>query len=216
MIGPSLMTFGVVSDSLMEGPGGVFFGLVKETDAWIRPSFLGQTNVRSFVIDLASTSPSLILTTTPVIAGDYIPLAKDLNRRYGDPTIHYTARAKEIRVNGNPLLVAKKPIYVIFDTGVTGMVVSQQLFDERYAMARKNRERSLWGSVEISFRTKQGKTVQIASQKKPITTPMGNMPWKGFNAHLIVIGLSFLDGNKLSVDIDEAKLWIEEGAKNPR
>jgi hypothetical protein len=219
MIGPSLMTFGVLSDSLMEGPGGVFFGLVKETDAWIRPSFLGQTNVRSFIIDLASISPSLTLTTMPVITGDYIPLVKDLNRRYGDPTIHYTARAKEIRVNGKKIGWeyedgSTKPIYVIFDTGVTGMVVSRQLFDERYAVARKNRERSLWGSVEISFRTKQGKTVQLASQEKPMTTPMVDMPWRGFNAHLIVIGLSFLNGNKLSVDIDDAKLWIEQGAKS--
>jgi hypothetical protein len=209
MIGPSLTTFGVLSESLMSGSGGVFFGLVRDTDAWIRPSFLGQTNVRAFAIDLASTSPSLTLTTTSIIAGDYIPLVKDLNRRYGDPTIHYTARAKEILVNGNPI-GKSKPIYVIFDTGVTGMVMSEELYNERYILARKNRERNLWGNVEISFQTKQGKTVQIAS-KKPLTTPMGDMPWKGFNAHLIVIGLSFLDGNMFSVDIDKGRLMIETG-----
>ena len=52
-MGASLFTFGVLSESLMDGPGGVFFGLIRDTDAWIRPSFLGQTEVRSFQIDLA-------------------------------------------------------------------------------------------------------------------------------------------------------------------
>mmetsp|Transcript_16724 Transcript_16724/g.23595 ORF Transcript_16724/g.23595 Transcript_16724/m.23595 type:complete len:414 (+) Transcript_16724:43-1284(+) len=208
MIGPSQMIFGVLSESLMDGPGGVFFGLVRDTDKRIRPSFLGQTPVRSFEIDLASTRKMLTLTTTSLINGDYIPLVKDLNRRYGDPTIHYTARANSIRANGTPLGKDGKPIYVIFDTGVTGMVVSQELFDERYAVARAQRERNLWGKVDVSFTTKSGKTVSMEATK-PLTTPFGEVPWKGFNAHLVVVGLSFLDGNKMTVDIDKGKLWLE-------
>jgi hypothetical protein len=99
---------------------------------------------------------------------------------------------------------------VIFDTGVTGMVVSRELYNERYNLARKRRERNLWGDVKVTFRTAQGKTVDI-SAIKPLTTPFDpKVTWKKFRrGHLIVLGLSFFDGNTLTIDIDKEKLWIE-------
>lgn len=145
---------------------------------------------------------------------DYIPLVRDLNRKYGDPVIHYTAKAVDVQANGNSIFannnnkVKKKTIYVIFDTGVTGMVVSRELFDERYVMARQNKEKSLWGSVQITFQTHQGNTVSLSAQK-PVTTPLGMKPWPKFNnAHLIVLGLAFLDGRKMLIDMDGQKLQL--------
>ena len=228
MMGPKSMVFGVLAESLMDGPGGVFMGLVKYTDNWIRPSFLGQTNVKAFSIDLANPQQkSFTLSTQSLLPTknnnknnnkyDYIPLVNDLNRRYGDPTIHYTARAQSITVNGFPLASGKKkPIYVIIDTGVTGMSVSQELFDERYIMARRNKERNLWDNVEVTFQSKGGDKITLKSQRKPITTPIGDIPWKGFNnnAHLVVLGLSFLDGNVMTFDIDDGKFWIETPVAN--
>lgn len=85
------------------------------------------------------------------------------------------------------------------------MVVSRELFDERYASARKNKERNLWGTVDVDFRTKGGEVVTLTATK-PIVTPLGEAPWKGFDAHLVVVGLSFLDGNKITIDIDDRKL----------
>ena len=55
LLGPELLTFGVVDDDIMSGPGGVFFGLIKNTDSWIRPTFLGQTDIKSFTVDLMIT-----------------------------------------------------------------------------------------------------------------------------------------------------------------
>jgi len=214
LMGPSdsSLIFGVASDGLMSGPGGVFFGLVKETDGWIRPSFLSQTSVTSFRIDLASIPRTLSLSTTPLIQGsDYVKLVSDLRRRYGDPTQHYTARAKSIKVNGSFLARGDgKPIYVIFDTGVTGLVVSRELFDERYITARSRRERNLWGDVSVSFKSKMGKTVEL-SAISPVTTVLPEMPLKNFDGHLVVVGLSFMDDNILTVDIDRGRLWIESG-----
>jgi hypothetical protein len=216
--GPPLITFGVASESIMAGPGGVFFGMIRDTADWIRPSFLGQTAVQSFEIDLrrATTPKTLTLSTTPMINKntgdhDYIRLTSDLRRRYSDPVSHYTARAKSISVNGGAPLAAAdgKPIYVIFDTGVTGMVVSRELFNERYTLARQRKERNLWGNVTLSFRTARGKTLDL-SATKPLTTPFDpQVTWKKFRGHLIVLGLSFLDGNKLTIDIDKEQLWIE-------
>eukprot|EP01083_Nonionella_stella_P276588 939872_1 len=56
LLGPELLTFGVVDDDIMSGPGGVFFGLIKNTDSWIRPTFLGQTDIKSFTVDLMTHS----------------------------------------------------------------------------------------------------------------------------------------------------------------
>ena len=55
------LTFGVVGPDLLDGPGGVFFGLIKDTDSWIRPSFLGQTGYTSFSIDFRH-NPQLTLS----------------------------------------------------------------------------------------------------------------------------------------------------------
>ena len=244
------VVFGVLDRDLLNGPGGVFFGLIKETDRWIRPSFLGQTGYTSFCVDLRHrnnfqavdgaqvnnaesflTTPRLVLSKQSMIgtgkwrgvnpsvedggnteSEDWIPLVRDLNKRYGAPVVHYTVKASRFVVNGLPLLInKKKPLYVIFDTGVSGMVVSQELFDGRYLQARKNREKSLWGSVEVSFLTNTGKTITF-NATKPITTPLGKAtPWKGFKGNLIAVGLAFLEGFAMTVDVDDGKILFAEG-----
>jgi len=160
--------FGVVSESILSGPGGVFFGMIRDTDKRIRPSFLGQTDVQAFCINLRSRQlPTLTLSNRPLLVEntgigndstgttDYIPMTNILRRKYGDPVGHYTACAQSIYVNGYPLATTtrtttepddvdasnsnnnkkKKPItttiLVIFDTGVTGMVVSRSLYEEQ-------------------------------------------------------------------------------------
>ena len=224
------LVFGVFGPALLDGPGGVFLGLIKDTDSWIRPSFLGQTDYQSFCVDLrhASTAndssgadqptekddgPKLILSKQSMIHDDnYIPLIRDLNRRYKDPVGHYTAKVASFVVNGLPLDLRNQrwPTYVIFDTGVTGMVVSQELFDGRYLQARKNKEKSLWGQVEVSFLTQDGQQVQLAATK-PVTTPLGlATPWRRFKGNLIVLGLAFLDGHAMTIDIEQGKLQFQE------
>eukprot|EP00536_Pseudo-nitzschia_multiseries_P005038 jgi/Psemu1/189648/e_gw1.91.69.1 len=219
--------FGVLGEDLLNGSGGVFFGLIRETDRWIRPSFLGQTGYTSFCVDLrhspseqtadARSGPKLVLSKTPMIGGftdsdedkgNVIPLVRDLKKRYGAPVVHYTAKASRLVVNGLPLRIdsQKRPLYVIFDTGVSGMVVSQELFDGRYLQARKNREKSLWGTVSVTFETLSGREV-VLSAKKPIATPLGKaIPWKGFKGNLLVLGLAFLDGRAMTVDTERGAL----------
>ena len=213
LMGTGEMVFGVLSDSLMRGPGGLFLGLIRDTDKWIRPSFLGQTSVKALEIDLKESSDPKTLTLWSKLLNqneDYIPLVRDLNRKYGDPVNHYTARVSAFEVNGCEVLDAKnrRPIYVIFDTGVTGMVVSSELLDQRYRKARQNKEKSLWGNVKVSISSHLGDTVSVTA-RKPVTTPLGEKPWPKFrNAHLIVVGLAFLDGRKIGIDIDRQRLYL--------
>ena len=203
MIFPStLLTFGVLSESLMDGSGGVFLGLIRDTDTWIRPSFLGQTKTKSFQIDLRRPREqcSLTLSTNrswnfflndnnnnndPVVDRFSIPLVNDLNRKYGDPVLHYVAKMETILVNGRILPVdRKKPIYVIIDTGVTGMVVSEELWNIRYETARRNKEKGLWNTVDIVFSKGDNGSGDKNDEKqlfklnavKPITTTLANGP----------------------------------------
>ena len=228
--------FGVASEDIMGGPGGVFFGMIRDTDARIRPSFLGQTDVRAFRVDLAARPRTLTLSNQDLIAtagssgqdgeiieGDYIPMTNLLRRRYGDPVGHYTALAQSINVDGYPLvdttIEKNSEILVIFDTGVTGMVVSRGLFDEQYILARKRKQKRLFGDVELSFSTALGKVTTTLSATNPLATPFDpEKTWKKFpkrregkksNTHIIVMGLAFLEGRSLTVDIDKERLWVE-------
>lgn len=207
---PKNLTFGVFGPELLDGPGGVFFGLIKHTDSWIRPSFLGQTGYSSFTVDLRQ-KPQLVLSKESMIDGDdYIPLVRDLNRRRKAPVVHYTAKASSFVVNGFPLYSDKKnPIYIIFDTGLSGMSVSDELWDGRNMQARKNKEKSLWGNITVSFKTTGGNEVEL-SAVKPITGPLGRdtplTRLKGGN--LIVLGLSFLSNTSFTVDADDDKLQL--------
>ena len=218
---PNSMIFGVLSESLMDGPGGIFLGLVKNTDTRIRPSFLGQSNVKAFSIDLRErTDPKTLALSKENdgwIKDDWVQLngVKALQKG-GDPTRHYSAEALEVSVNGTPLLASnakgkkKKKTIVIFDTGVSGMIICPDLWGERNTIARANRERNLWGQVDVSFRTQNGAKLTL-SATKPLTTPFGSdRPWeKPFDSHLIVVGLAFLDNKKTTIDIDNERLWIE-------
>jgi len=226
----SLMTFGVISESLMDGPGGIFMGLVKKTDHRIRPSFLGQSDVSAFSIDLREKeggSKSLTLPSFQKVdtsertslggmfsTQNAIRCNLDLNKKYGDPTIHYVGVASSITANGSNLASTSHrngKIYCIFDTGCSGMSVSPGLFDERYATARAQKEKSLWGTVDVELTTIAGETVTL-SAKRPITTPLGSeRPWgKKLDGHLIVLGLSFLEGRKMTVDSDGGFIWFED------
>ena len=95
------------------------------------------------------------------------------------------------------------------------MTISRELFNERYSQARERKERSLWGRVDISFRTKNGKRLTV-SANKPLTTPFDpQQAWKRFKGHLIVMGLSFLDGNEITIDMDEQRLIFEPKKATP-
>mmetsp|Transcript_11690 Transcript_11690/g.23462 ORF Transcript_11690/g.23462 Transcript_11690/m.23462 type:complete len:430 (+) Transcript_11690:65-1354(+) len=217
----SSMVFGVVSESLLDGSGGLFLGLVKETNSWIRPSFLGQSDVGAFSVDLREREgfdKSLTLYggsrqpqqkfSNPSYA---IPLVRDLNKRFGDATIHYVGVASSLIVNGNNLATSSRrnKIYVIFDTGCTGMSISTSLFNERYSIARERRENNLWGNVELQFNTVSGGMASL-NAKKPLTTTLDDRPWgKKLDGHLIVLGLAFLEGHEMTVDIDNDKIWFD-------
>lgn len=208
---PQDLVFGVFGPDMLDGPGGVFFGLIKETDRRIYPSFLGQTGYEAFCVDLRRSGPQLVLSKMPMIRdGNYIPLVRDLNRRYKASVVHYTAVASQLIVNGSPIRWnEKKPTYVIFDSGCSGMSVSEGLFDDRYVQARKNKEKSLWGEVTVTFETRAGNEVHLTATK-PFTTSLDNKTLSRYRGNIIVLGLAFLDGLAMTIDVGEGKLQFSK------
>ena len=122
MTNQPLITLGVAGECILGGPDDGFLGLIRDTEAWIRPSFLSQTLVSSFQLDLGTPKKNLALSQDPWIASDQqqdaIRLTFNLRQKYGDPVSHDTCRAHSISVNGVPLVVDsgsknKEPIYVM-------------------------------------------------------------------------------------------------------
>lgn len=208
------VVFGVLSDSLVGRPGGVFLGLVKREAAGIRPTFLSQTPFQAFSVDLRA-DPKLVLSTVPLVPADakYLPMF-DL-RPFGSPVEHYATRVSGLRVNGRKLrLPDGKPIFAIFDTGTTGMSMSTALWDAAMASylggVRRGSGEPRWpGVFDVDLRTGDRSPPVTMSVDRPFpTTPIRKIPWKRFDGHLIVLGLSFLQRRALTVDVDKRRMWL--------
>lgn len=210
------VVFGVLSDQLVGRPGGVFLGLVKYGRDGIRPTFLSQTRYEAFKIDLLDLqAPKLVLSTAPMIPVDARWLQMIDLRPFGSPVEHYAARVRAFRVNGRELrLPDRKPIVAIFDTGTTGLAISPSLWEASMASYLDGNGAPWTSVVEIEMATERDGAAPVAlSVSRPFpTTPIAQIPWPKFDGHLIVLGLSFLQGREFTVDIDKRRMWLGKGS----
>jgi hypothetical protein len=215
------LSFGVTSQTVGRAGsagGGVgsapFVGLVKRRADWIRPTFLEQTDVSSFALDFEKDE--LILSRDALIAKDekknVFPLV-DL-RPMGAPVFHYAVLVDELWINGGKYrprdrTQKPKPIYAVFDSGVTGCLVSRDLFydsDFEFGIfechARIKAEDGESVAVGTSLRTCTGRCLLLAL---PV-----DVPWKGFeDAHVVFLGLAFMYANGgVAVDADDGRLRL--------
>jgi hypothetical protein len=218
------LSFGVTSQTVGRAgsaAGGVgsapFVGLVKQRADWIRPTFLEQTDVASFALDFEKDE--LLLSRDDLIprgvSRNVFPLV-DL-RPMGAPVFHYAVKVEELWINGGRYRgrdVPLKPIYAVFDSGVTGALVSRELFyDSDFEFgtfechARIRGEDGARVSVGTSLRTCTGRCLFLAL---PV-----EVPWVGFeDAHVIFLGLAFMYGQGgITVDADAKRLAL--GAFGP-
>ena len=89
------------------------------------------------------------------------------------------------------------------------MTVSNELFDGRYLQAGKNKEKSLWGNVTITFKTHAGNEVELRATK-PLTTTLDNKTMSKYKRNIIVVGLAFLDRLAMAIDTKEGKLQFSK------
>jgi hypothetical protein len=116
------------------GASAPMFGLVRDVAEGIRPSFLSQIpDVSAFTIDFESSMLTLMLrgssnqTPNEREGASVLPLV-DL-RPFGAPAYEYACKVERLVVNGYDVNVGK-PIYCVFDSGTTGMLVSRQLWEK--------------------------------------------------------------------------------------
>lgn len=207
------MTFGVLSDELVGRPGGVFLGLVKREAEGIRPTFLSQTPFQSFRIDLRRRdAPRLDMSAAPLVPADADALPLVDLRPFGSPVEHYATRVSAVRVNGAPLEPADgKPVYAIWDSGTTGLAMSCGLWDAALAKYVGGAPAPWTGTVDVELPTARRGRALVSADRPTPTTPIGALPWPGFDGHLLVLGLSFLEGRALTVDCDRSRLWLGYG-----
>ena len=215
--------FGVTSEvTAKEGSSGSpasyapFVGLVKERAGdWIRPTFLGQTDVTSFSLDF--TTDTLVLSRREQIPRELRAGTMSMVdlRPLGSPVFHYAVEVEELWINGSRHKT-DIPIYVVFDSGTTGMLVDRDLF--------YNSDLSL-GTFEchMKMRGEDGSRVQIGSSLRTctsrclfLTLPI-DVPWDGVRrgeAHVIFAGLAFMfNQGSLTVDADARRVRLGGGFK---
>ena len=216
------------------GEGGVYLGLVKHRQPFIRPTFLEQTDAQSLRFDLDDARDRTLEISTggPLIprGADAVPMV-DL-RPLGAPVEPYAAVAARLLVNGEPVRL-RRPVVVVFDTGTTGATVSDTLLDTD--------ELPLPGAaircVEVVLKTERGRDVSLVARYRrgaefPLIVTETSLPWfdkgnaygrrrrVGLGAdddappHVVFIGLSFLERTRLTIDLEDRRLLAQVG-RNP-
>ena len=211
-----------VGTDIMLPPGGVFFGLIKYRDPrFVNPTFLGQTNIRSIEMDLRSEKKWLTLSTRARISR-LSPRAINMfdMRVLGDSVFHYAARVKNVLINGKSItdeMPMATAVYAVFDTGTSGCAIHDVLyFGENMPLPVRR--------VDVVLENTLGEDVVLSAKASRedlfIVTP-SKIPWfsKRLNKHpeslpayddngkfepkVIVLGISFFKGKRLTIDVDE-------------
>eukprot|EP00962_Isochrysis_galbana_P038495 scaffold13666_cov109-Isochrysis_galbana.AAC.1 len=120
------VNFGVVRSSVgLGGTQAIYLGLVRDRQPRVRPTLLEQTDVRALQFDFPRER--MILARRPLLTRqDAIPLV-DL-RRLGAPIAQYACIVSQLVVNGEPVPLSR-PCVAVIDTGTTGLVISDSLYD---------------------------------------------------------------------------------------
>ena len=247
------MNFGVVRRQTTNSPayGSIFLGLVKERQARVRPTLLEQTDIKSLRFDFRRGKEELTLARRPLLGLDAVPLV-DL-RELGSPLAQYACRVERLVVNRRQVDL-QRPCYAVVDTGTTGLVISDSLYDSD--------ELPLPGAaireVVVEVLTERGRTSTFAASRRvqrergdelPLICTEERIPWfdakaravrqtnsstasstdeptglvaeglvsdRGVNTerdlaqkpHVLFLGLAFLDGNQLTIDVDDRRLSL--------
>uniref|UniRef100_A0A7S4UTA5 Peptidase A1 domain-containing protein n=3 Tax=Guillardia theta TaxID=55529 RepID=A0A7S4UTA5_GUITH len=119
-------------------------------------------------------------------------------------------------VNGYKLDFGDDPVYTIVDTGTTGLTMSRELYEEilfLYASKKISSKARLWKKVSVSLEGTEG-GVEIEA-RNPITTPV-DIPWPKFRSRLLVLGLSFIEGTTITLDLKQGYMSIVDKRQTTR
>ena len=181
--------------------------------------------ISSFTID--SLNQKLVLSTLSQISEDEakaMPLIDLRMPPWGDFVDHYACLVNELYINSIPVkqklfndLSNSRSICVVFDTGLTGCLLSQPLWDHikmNTGLSMSEIE-SIWINVQSSSKDS---IVQLRGNSRDIPRGMFyvqpiSLDWfddETISPYVIVIGQAFLGFGALTVDIDDRKVMFDK------
>ena len=225
------INFGVVRSSV--GKGGtqaIYLGLAKDRSPRVRPTLLEQTDIVSLYFDFPRQR--LTLARRPLVGNDAnaIPLI-DL-RPLGAPVAPYAFQVHRMIVNGRTVQLGR-PAVAVLDTGTTGLVISESLYDSDElalpgAAVREVTVEAISPRGRLtSFRAERSRG-QSSNEFPLIVTPV-SLPWfdtargsarravataptrgrvgaLGSAPHVLFLGLAFLSEMQLTIDTDTSRM----------
>jgi len=240
---------GVLDDKLVNEAGGPLLGLVKRSNfesqkVQLRPTFFDQQRggdeIRSFQIDcpnrLFTLTSGKSLISEDAKSDTVIPLV-DL-RPLGDFVEHYACTVMELQLDGNIFTPSKlvgssdglvRPIVAVFDSGLTGCLFTQPLWDilqQNGVKLQTVQSINVGVSAEESIisinNTRTRSKVRVGNQKSkslyhfqtdPSMNPFYNLSpisldWfddEDTCPHVVVLGQTFLTQGCLTIDIDDRR-----------
>ena len=188
------LVFGV-TDDVRGRDAAPFVGLVKYTnrERGIRPSFLQQTDIASFALDFERET--LTLSRDSLVDESEIGVLRTVDlRSIGAPVYHYATPCDELWINGERFETSK-PIYVVFDSGTTGMLVDRQLYEDSdfHLGTYQTHMKFTDTNGETKYCGSSLRTCKLSEDCLFVVTPI-DVPWPGCgdDFHIVFAGLSVL------------------------
>ncbi|KAJ1448436.1 hypothetical protein M885DRAFT_539210 [Pelagophyceae sp. CCMP2097] len=199
----SALIFGVPDSKLLRAPGGgLFFGLIKDRADGIRPPLLEQLDVGAYDLDLRAEPKLTLYRKSPRWKQGHRLSTIDL-RSYGAPARYVATRVNSLRVDG-AVFFTELPIFAIFDSGVTGAQMSNDLYEK---VGRCTRLSASFSEARLSARRKGNLRFVVTGMK---------VPWGQGRCHVLALGLAFLQDHRLLVDLDKPQSFVLVGDVRPQ
>lgn len=227
------VVLGVLDNELTKEAGGPLLGLVKRSNSQsekvqLRPTFFGQgcdgkNCISSFRID--SPNRELLLVSgkslIPPVTNSVIPLV-DL-RVLGDFVEHYSCNVQSLILNGieftvdslSSTLDKKRSIVAVFDSGLTGCLFTQPLWDD---LQKNGANLNNVTAIDVGVDTEKRNTHSEKSELHIFRTSTEMNPFFNLDRisldwfddevtcpYVVVLGQTFLIQGSLTIDIDDRR-----------
>ena len=216
------MVLGVVNGSManvggsINGANASFVGLTKYRQDWIRPTFLEQTDVSSFSMNFEKETLTLSRKNLIDRRNDANVLAMIDLRPLGSPVYHYAVLLDDLYINGEKHKFKNKneKTYVIFDSGTTGLLVSQDLYEN--SAFRDGAFQAAMTFTDVKGNKSSvaiGSSIRTCTRKCLFLCLPLKVPWDGVleeKSNVIFAGLAVLmNQGEITVDADEGVLRLK-------
>jgi hypothetical protein len=216
------MVLGVVNGSManvggsINGANASFVGLTKYRQDWIRPTFLEQTDVSSFSMNFEKETLTLSRKNIIDRRNDANVLAMIDLRPLGSPVYHYAVLLDDLYINGEKHKFKNKneKTYVIFDSGTTGLLVSQDLYEN--SAFRDGAFQAAMTFTDVKGNKSSvaiGSSIRTCTRKCLFLCLPLKVPWDGVleeKSNVIFAGLAVLmNQGEITVDADEGVLRLK-------